>query len=83
MGFFGSLDATEATKRNANAGFGPFDAIQARQRLRPGSAKKVQATNRAPAAPANPLLIGIRCCPCALLLLLFVACLSATDYRYF
>jgi hypothetical protein len=40
QGPFGSLDMTQATKQNANAGFGPFDAIQARQRLRPGSPKK-------------------------------------------
>jgi hypothetical protein len=29
-GPFGSLAATQATKQNANAGFGPFDATQAR-----------------------------------------------------
>jgi hypothetical protein len=39
-GPFGSLDATHATKWNANAGFAPFDATQARQRLRLGSPKK-------------------------------------------
>jgi hypothetical protein len=39
-GPFGSLDAIQATKQNANAGFGPFDATQARQHLRPGSPKK-------------------------------------------
>jgi hypothetical protein len=34
------MAATQATKRNANADFGPFDATQARQRLRLGSPKK-------------------------------------------
>jgi hypothetical protein len=46
-GPFGSLDATQATKRNANAGFGLFDATHAHQHLRPGSPKRVHATNRA------------------------------------
>jgi hypothetical protein len=34
-GPFDSLDAIHATKRNANADFGLFDATQTRQRLRP------------------------------------------------
>jgi hypothetical protein len=39
-GPFGSLDATHATKRNANAAFGPFDATEVRQRMCPESPKK-------------------------------------------
>jgi hypothetical protein len=37
---FGSLGVTQTTKQNTNADFRPFDATQARQRLRPGSPKK-------------------------------------------
>jgi hypothetical protein len=52
-GPFGSLAATQATKRNVNAGFSPFDATQAHQRLRPKNPKKkVQATNRVRSASA-------------------------------
>jgi hypothetical protein len=39
-GPFGSLDATQATKQNNNAGFGLFHATQTRQRLHPGNPKK-------------------------------------------
>jgi hypothetical protein len=64
LGLFGSVDVTRATKRIADAGFGPLDATQAYQRLHPGSPKRAAGYQSRPYKTNIKVLQFDVCVPC-------------------